>query len=178
MQSIKKALTAAVVLVFALSVLPPAAALAADTWDAVLEAYPDHELNDFVMELQATDDQTWNAVVSQLGGESQVTVRIYGSDGSLINGGGNAIPIATGQHVSVTLVDDPRGVNLLQVIILGDVLGTGRLNISQLTRFAAALNGSRPLVGLYAQAADLNGSGRVDIGDLVKMSAWLRKKEL
>lgn len=175
MRATKKALPAAVLTIFVLAALMPAAALAAPTeWDAVLEAYPDHAIEDFVMELDATRKSTWEDIVGVLGAENQVTVRVYGRDGNRINVLTDRIPIATGEHVSVTLVEDTRGVRLFQVIIRGDVLGTGQLTIAQLARLAAALNGSRPLEGLYAQAGDINGSGHIDIADLTQLASWLR----
>ena len=152
MQVQKKWLAAVVLLTFMLTALLPQAVLAEpETWDAVLADYPDHAVNDFSMGLGTTCRLTWAAVVSQLGADKPVTVRIFGAEGALLQVDASQIPLATGQHVSVTLVEDTRGVNLFQVIIRGDVLGTGRLSIAQLARMAAALNDTRPLEGLYAQ---------------------------
>lgn len=174
MRAIRKALPVAVLMIFVLAALTPAALAAPSAWDEVLEAYPDHNIEDFVMDLNATRLSTWEEVVGMLGAENQVTVRVYGSDGNQINVLTDRIPIATGEHVAVTLVEDTRAARLFQVIIRGDVLGTGRLTIAQLSRLAAALNGSRPLEGLYAQAGDINGGGGIDISDLVQLAAWLR----
>lgn len=175
MQAIKRVLPAAVLLIFVLTALMPASGLAAaSTWDEVLAEYPDHTINDFVMDLNATNNLYWDAVVAQLGDPGQYTVRVFSRNGNLMNVLTDRIPIATGEHVSVTDVSNPRAVNLMQVIIRGDVLGTGRLTIAQLARLAAALNGSRPLQGLFAQAGDINGRGGIDIADLAQLASWLR----
>lgn len=173
MRAIKRVLSAAVVAVVLLTAFTPAAGLAESAWDEVLAAYPDHSIEDFVMDLDVTRTLTWAAVVGQLGAESQVTVRVFGRNGSQLNVLTDRVPIATGEHVSVTLVEDIRGVRLFQVIVRGDVLGTGQLSIAQVVRLAAALNGTHPLSGLYAQAGDLNGSGRIDISDLTVLAGWL-----
>lgn len=55
----------------------------------------------------------------------------------------------------------------VQALVKGDVLGTGVMNIAQLTRMAASLNGEDPLEGLFLLASDWNDSGAVDIGDLI-----------
>lgn len=60
------------------------------------------------------------------------------------------------------------------LVIRGDVMGSGRLGIAQLTRLAAACTGQRPLVGVYQAAGDLNGNGHIDVGDLTQMAALLR----
>lgn len=171
----KRVLGAAALLVFVLAALVPAAGLAAPaTWDEVLEAYPDHEIRDFDQSLKVTNMLTWETVVNQIGSDQPVTVSVYSAEGGVINVLTNRVPIATGQHILVVRTDDVRAANLMQVIIRGDVLGTGQLSIAQLTRMAAALNGSRPLEGLYAQAADLTSSGSLNIADLTILASWLR----
>lgn len=74
-------------------------------------------------------------------------------------------PLATGD--SVVWYDAAGNRRTTELVVKGDVLGTGILGISQLVRLAQALNGSRPLQGVYRIAGDLNGNGGIDIGDLV-----------
>lgn len=74
-------------------------------------------------------------------------------------------PIATGD--SVLWIDASGNDRQTEMVVKGDVLGTGILSIAQLVRLAKALNGSWPLYGPYFLAGDLNSSGRIDIADLV-----------
>lgn len=60
-------------------------------------------------------------------------------------------------------------------LIRGDVLGIGTLNIAQLVRLCAHLNGSAPLAGLYLAAANAVGpeDAPADIADLTWMARQL-----
>ena len=80
-------------------------------------------------------------------------------------------PIATGMHVVVTAQDGTVLIDTT-VVVMGEVLGTGIMNIAQIVRAAQDLNGTRALTGPYLAAADFNGNGFVDISDLVRM-AWI-----
>lgn len=73
-------------------------------------------------------------------------------------------PIATGDRILLT--DPEKQTETVTVVVRGDVLGTGELNIAQLTALARDLTGQGKLDGPYALAADLNGSGSPDIADL------------
>lgn len=53
------------------------------------------------------------------------------------------------------------------VIMTGDVLGTGVMNIAQIVAMARDLNGVQKLQGVYAIAGDFNHNGAIDISDLV-----------
>lgn len=55
-------------------------------------------------------------------------------------------------------------------VVFGDVLGTGRITLSQIVRMAAALTGANPLEGPFAIAADLDGSTKLGVTDLVAES--------
>lgn len=57
-------------------------------------------------------------------------------------------------------------------VAAGDVLGTGELQIAQLTRMARALNGAEPLTGAFLAAADFDGNG-LQIPDLVREAQLL-----
>ena len=74
-------------------------------------------------------------------------------------------PLATGD--SVIWYDEAGNRRTTEMVVKGDVLGTGVINIAQLVRLAQALNGNWPLYGVYRIAGDLNGNGYIDIGDLV-----------
>lgn len=89
----------------------------------------------------------------------QVVVRNL--DGTVMDG--NAT-VGTGSEVILRAVNGEE--KRCALVIAGDVLGTGTINISQLVRLARALTGTEALTGPYLMAADLNGSGTPDIGDL------------
>lgn len=74
-------------------------------------------------------------------------------------------PVSTGMVIRAE--DKDIYAQEIGIVVSGDVLGTGRLNITQLVRLAQSLNGSKPLEGLYRMAGDLNGDGNVSIVDLV-----------
>lgn len=60
-----------------------------------------------------------------------------------------------------------------QIALSGDVTGSGIMNVTQLVRMAKGLSGVQPLAGAYLAAADLNGSGALDVADLTMEAAWL-----
>lgn len=60
-----------------------------------------------------------------------------------------------------------------RIVVSGDVTGSGVMNIAQLVRMARALTGEAPLTGPYLRAADLDGNGHLDIGDMTKEASWL-----
>lgn len=72
-----------------------------------------------------------------------------------------------GTGMLITLVDGEEVLEAAEICVTGDVLGTGILEVSQITRMAAAVNGTAPLEGAYLLAGDINESGAVDIADLV-----------
>lgn len=75
-------------------------------------------------------------------------------------------PAATGLEVSWTDLDNNR--IDARFVVRGDVLGTGIMSLSQLTRLASAYCGTQPLEGVYLAAADLDGSGGLTLTDLVR----------
>lgn len=75
--------------------------------------------------------------------------------------------VSTGQTLRVR---DPQTGQIIlqtQVVVMGDVLGTGQAGLSQLSRIAQAVAGTDPLTGIWEIAADLDGSGVLGISDLV-----------
>lgn len=70
--------------------------------------------------------------------------------------------------------DDGSLLEGIPLVIRGDVLGTGTMDISQVVRVAQALTGQSPLEGAYLEAGSFNDTEETDIGDLVAMAALLR----
>lgn len=94
---------------------------------------------------------------------------VANADGSTASG---SEPLATGMVLQLMSKDD-KVLEEATVVVKGDVCGSGRMNIAQLTVLAAAVTGTRPLTGPYLLAADWNGSGRVDLTDLVREARML-----
>ena len=59
------------------------------------------------------------------------------------------------------------------VLITGDVLGSGLINIAQLVRLAQDLNKDRVLLGVFELAGDITRTGEINIVDLVKEAQLL-----
>lgn len=71
---------------------------------------------------------------------------------------------ATGMQI---VLDDKEPAALS---VLGDVLGTGKMSLTQMTRMASAFEGKNPLEGAYLAAGDFTGSGSIGLTDLVRES--------
>lgn len=100
----------------------------------------------------------------------------------LVTGDGMAVaedaPVATGMRVELVRDLDPDEIPAaLTVIVRGDVAGSGRLTIVQLTAMARAVNGQSPLDGAYLKAGDFNASGAIDVSDLVNEAKLLTKAD-
>lgn len=54
------------------------------------------------------------------------------------------------------------------LVFMGDVLGTGGISLSQVTRIVQAYTRSDPLEGVYLMAADWQHTGKVDLTDVVR----------
>lgn len=65
-----------------------------------------------------------------------------------------------------------------QFVVMGDVLGSGQLNIAQLVRIARAVAGDAALEGPYLAAGDWDGNGRIDIADLTREAQLFRTGRL
>lgn len=89
---------------------------------------------------------------------------------------GEALPadhiVSTGLNLELKAQDGDTD-EAMQIVVSGDVLGTGAMNISQLVRMAKAVNGSEALTGLYLIAGDLTGDGAVNVADLVREARLL-----
>lgn len=84
-------------------------------------------------------------------------------------------PVATG--MVLLLLHPQNGVtDEVHVIVKGDVLGTGRLDISQLVRMARAIKGEEPLEGPYLEAGKWTGNDHLSIADLVQQARLLQSQ--
>lgn len=79
--------------------------------------------------------------------------------------------LATGMHVAVTDQTGSREEYLL--LVKGDVLGTGRIGLSQLVTLCSAFIGKQDL-GAYTLAGDWSGNGKIDLTDVVQEARLLR----
>lgn len=75
--------------------------------------------------------------------------------------------VGTGCDLQLIKSGTGEAVDSAAVVIAGDVLGTGVVDIQQVVRMDQDLNGLRPLEGIFVIAGDFNGSGGIDIADLV-----------
>lgn len=77
--------------------------------------------------------------------------------------------IATGDWCEIMILDNGsyNRLRAFRVVIQGDVLGTGKMGLSQVVRLVAAMNGNEPLTGVYMEAGDFNGDGEITLQDLV-----------
>lgn len=79
-------------------------------------------------------------------------------------------PVGTGCVVEV-LSEDGLILNSVTIVVKGDVLGTGELDVAQIVRMAQALNRSEPLTGVFLDAGKLTtGGGGINIADLVELA--------
>lgn len=81
--------------------------------------------------------------------------------------------VTTDMMLTATGLDEEEAADRVGVVVTGDVLGTGEMNIAQLVRMAKAINKTQPLEGLALMAADITDSGALDIADLVAEARFL-----
>lgn len=60
-----------------------------------------------------------------------------------------------------------------QIVVRGDVLGTGIIGLSQLARLAQAFSGVRPLEGVFMDAGDINETGTIELADLTMLASYV-----
>lgn len=86
---------------------------------------------------------------------------------------GDNSTVATG---NVMRIMDPEGnvVSTRTIVVRGDVRGTGRLGMSQVTSLVRAYRGQVPLEGAYLAAADVDGNGSVGMSDVVHAMRLIR----
>lgn len=73
--------------------------------------------------------------------------------------------------ISTGMVYHPRKSSdlAMTVVVRGDVLGTGKLGLSQVVALSEAIQGRRTLTGAYFNAGDLNNNGKIDLSDLIQL---------
>ena len=98
------------------------------------------------------------------------SLRILGEDDQALSA--DAI-VYTGCKLQLVNDATQAVIETATIIVAGDVLGNGVIAINQVVRMAQDLNGTRPLEGIYRQAGDFNGSGSIDIADLVREAQLL-----
>lgn len=76
--------------------------------------------------------------------------------------------VYTGSRLQLRNDTSQETADTVTIIVTGDVLGTGVLSLSQLVRMAQALDGSRPLQGVFLKAGDFTGDGNITLTDLVR----------
>lgn len=136
--------------------------------------------------LKIADGQILGLVVSGGGTEAAVFLaelvapagyhlQLQDRNGSIV---AEDAPVATGMLVALVSDPDPDEIPVtLTVVVQGDVAGTGRLSIAQLTTMARAVNGQSPLDGAYLKAGDFNANGTIDVSDLVSEAKLLNKAD-
>lgn len=103
-----------------------------------------------------------------------------GATVEVVNAEGETVPptdpISTGQVVQVV---DASGnvISSSVVVIQGDVLGTGRMSLTQLVRMVDAFNGKTPLEGAFLAAGKFTDGDRINLTDLVKEAALYRQMQ-
>lgn len=110
-----------------------------------------------------------SAVLADLVTNNQTETMIVHSNGMPANG---TDLIRTGDMLRTE--STARSVTRVPLIVLGDVLGTGKTSVSQLVRMASALSGHRPLEDPYQRAADWNQDGHISVSDLIAVAHQLR----
>lgn len=76
-------------------------------------------------------------------------------------------PVATGMKLVLVQTVTEETVDTVNVVVQGDVLGSGVMGLSQLVRMAAAYRGREQLSGAFYQAALLTGRSTIQLSDLV-----------
>lgn len=98
---------------------------------------------------------------------------VFGEDGELLSSDDLAVNrVCTGDGIAAFSKEAVLE-TLDRVVVPGDVLGTGQMNIGQVVRLAQAVNGSAPLEGAYLQAAKLTEDDDLNIADLVLLASRL-----
>lgn len=76
--------------------------------------------------------------------------------------------VSTGDTVRSASSAEPLG-----IVVRGDVTGTGAPGLRQVIQVAKAVRGEVQLEGSQAEAADVNGSGALDLGDVVLAARYM-----
>lgn len=145
---------------------PPLRA-AADAWIAFeLQDEPDGAC---LTGISATDAAELEHLISSMDVPNGMELRIVQADGTSTQ---PHTPVSTGQRVQVCGGDGTL-IWTATIAVRGDVIGTGRLSLTQLVQMGRQLTQHEVLEGPYLLAADLTGDGKFSISDLVMEAAAL-----
>lgn len=164
----------------------------AKTLEPVVATYGGHELKpvepsdpDKKVEISQPEEGTGNQYVSG-GGigdgtkdgvlKADAVAALFNNPNGAIavkDAGGNVLAadanVGTGCMIQL-LNGDGTPFQTVLVVVPGDVMGTGVASIGSLVKMSGDIAGNASLDGAYLKAADINGDGKVSIGDVVKAS--------
>jgi len=98
---------------------------------------------------------------------SNYTVKVVDRNNQVIPDQGN---LGTGSKITVTTADETI---IFNIVVPGDITGTGNINSADLLAIRKHLLGTGTLTGLYLKAADINGDGKVNSADLLALRQHL-----
>lgn len=173
----KKALALLMMAALVLTLMPVALAAAPD--EDFLGFAPGSDLSlkewngvEMITGLRATKDGTSVASFEQMLVPAEgLVAAVLLSDGNVASQ-----DALTATDMSVQVRDEAgNALADYPVVVTGDVMGSGVLSVSQLTRIAGELNGTVDLEGPYLLAADWTGDGAPTITDLVAIAKALKQ---
>lgn len=97
--------------------------------------------------------------------QNGIIVEILDHDGCVVP---DHVRLATGYEIVFRVASTREIVARYPVVVQGDVIGIGYMNLTQLVRHARGYIGTEPLVGCYLHAGDFDGNSKVDLTDLVR----------
>lgn len=93
---------------------------------------------------------------------SKVEVSQWPPGGS---GDGMQTPVATNEQIMAT--SSTGSTKAMTLVVMGDVLGTGKMSLAQITTMVKALTGTATFVRAELMAGDFGGSGNITLSDLL-----------
>lgn len=150
--------------------IPVAGASDAPGWQYVNGAYAgENVLGRAVLE---TGTRTASEAVAELQPllSTELNADVQGAvyrNGVQVNDDSN---VATGDTIVVTAADAP-----IAIVVKGDVTGTGAPGLAQVIKISKALKGDSGLTESQLEAADVNNSGKVDLGDVVLAAKYMNQ---
>lgn len=95
-------------------------------------------------------------------------------DGTSVSSAHGIGRAATGHEI---VIEDAAGDNSsVIVVVAGDVLGTGKIGLTQLVAVSASYAGNRKLTGPYLAAADWSRTGTINLTDVVRQAELLQSE--
>lgn len=140
---------------------------------------PDAQIVDPLAVPLQVKDVSWGRAVTGLSaafpttaGEAAEKLRSQGDSPAFFDDEGR--PLGTDETVATGFEARFGEENTATVVVTGDVCGTGKMSLSQLVMLSQALGGRTELEGPYLAAGDHNGSGSIDLSDLVAEARMLQ----